>query len=149
MSRLLVSTAWLLLLLPGTGSSQTAPTKPPSKSPYLVELPIPAHLIPCDLSLWRGSFSITRVAYDREANQVVFLLKALRDFKVTDDGFESIKFFDEDNVDLIQKKNVKIVPDATQLKRGEATRARMDVPEVEILRQTRRAAAVASGFFMK
>jgi hypothetical protein len=119
------------------------------KSTDQIKLPIPGFDVPCNVSLWNGSFTVKKMTHDRENNQIVFVLEAVRNFTFQDDGFESIKFYDEDGVDMIKKKNVQFDPVPRTLKRGEATRARMDVPDEKILQQTRKCTAVASGFFKK
>ncbi len=130
MRRCLVLTALLLMLLHSYSWSQAVQSKQKGNSkskrlpPNSVKLPIPDYDIVCNLSLWKGSFVVTKVTYDKDENQVVFLLRALRDFTFKDDGFESIKFFDEDDVDMIKQKNVKFDPEPKKgLKRGERTRA--------------------------
>jgi len=119
------------------------------KSSYQVKLPIPDFAITCNASLWQGSFTIKKVSYDNDKKQVVFVLEAVRNFTFQDDGFESIKFYDEDGVDMIQRKNIQFDADPKALKLGESTRARMDVPGAEVLKQTKKCATVASGFFKK
>lgn len=133
-----------------TATDKTAPSQTNNgKSTGPVKLPIPGFDITCNTSLWNGAFTIKKMTYDKENNQIVFVLEATRDFTFKDDGFESIKFYDEDGVDMIRKKNVQFEVDPKTLKSGEATRARMDVPDEKILKQTKKCTAVASGFFMK
>jgi hypothetical protein len=115
----------------------------------LVKLPIPDHEIECDLGLWKGNFTITKISYDKDDNELVFILKAVRDFSFTDDGFRSIKFFDQDDVDMVNKQNLSFDPEPKGLKRGESTRARLTLPDEEILKKTKRCAAVPTGFFQK
>jgi len=115
----------------------------------MVKLPIPDQNIECDLGLWKGNFTITKITYDKDDNEIVFILKAVRDFSFTDDGFRSIKFFDEDDVDMVNKQNLNFDPEPKGLKRGESTRARLTLPDEDVLKKTKRCAAVPTGFFQK
>jgi len=115
----------------------------PAPSGRIVKLPIPDHEIPCDMAFWHESFTLVKMTYDKDENQIVFILKANADYK-GDQGFECIKFYDEDDVDMIHKHNVTLNPPARDVKPGESTRARMDIPDDEILKKTKRAAAFSS-----
>ena len=111
---------------PGSAAvSETDKTKPATKPEgnigYMVKLPIPDADVTCNLSLWKGSFTIKKMTYDNDKKQVVFVLEAVRDFTFEDDGFEAIKFYDEDGVDMIQKKNITYDADPRKLKAGEST----------------------------
>jgi hypothetical protein len=131
-------------------TDKTAPAQTDKgKSTDQIKLPIPDSDITCNVSLWRGAFNVKKVTYDTENKQIIFVLEAMRNFTFKDDGFDSIKFYDEDGVDLIRKKNVQFEVAPKDLKSGESTRARMDVPDARILKQTKKCTAVASGFFMK
>src|SRR5262245_41373778 len=91
---------FLMVVWAGDVVSQTSPGQK-NTNPYVFKLPIPEFDIPCDVSVWKGSFQITKVSHNKDEGKVVFLLKTLKQFKFTDDGFTApLRFFDEDNVSL-------------------------------------------------
>jgi hypothetical protein len=131
-----------LLVLQGHAFSGLSDREPVPSGRY-VKLPIPDHEIPCDMAFWHASFTLVKMTYDKDENQIVFILKANADYK-GDQGFECIKFYDEDDVDMIHKHNVTLNPPARDVKPGESTRARMDIPDDQILKKTKRAATFSS-----
>jgi hypothetical protein len=113
-----------------------------------IKLPIPDHEIPCDVSVWKDSFTILKVTHDQDNNQVVFLLKTKRAFKFTDDGFTApLRFYDEDGVSLVKDANLKFEAKLTTLKVGENTRLYLTLPDEDTLKKTKKCQAVIKGFF--
>src|SRR5262249_3004329 len=108
----------LTVALVADASAQTS-SKDKTKTPAgaSIKLPIPDYEIPCDISVWKDSFTVLKVTHDKDNNQVVFLLKTKRAFAFTDDGFVApLRFFDEDGVNLVNDTNLKFEADITKLK---------------------------------
>jgi hypothetical protein len=149
MRRLISWTAFgLAIALAADATAQTS-SKDKTKSPAgSIKLPIPDYEIPCDVSVWKDSFTILKVSHDKDNNQVVFLLKTKRAFAFTDDGFVApMRFFDEDGVNLVNEANLKFEADITKLKVGENTRMYLTLPDEDTLKKTKKCQAVIKGFF--
>jgi hypothetical protein len=139
----------LAIALASDAPAQTS-SKDKNKTPAgaTLKLPIPDFEIPCDVSVWKDSFTILKVTHDKDNNQVVFLLKTKRAFAFTDDGFTApLRFFDEDGVNLVNDANLKFEADITKLKVGENTRLYLTLPEEDTLKKTKKCQAVIKGFF--
>ncbi len=136
------------VVIQGAAADKTGGPKP--AGPYLIKLPIPDRNIPVDLSVWKGSFLVTKVAYEPDERKVVFTLKTERAFQFTDDGFVApLRLFDEEGVNLASEKetNLKFEGDITKLKVGDTTRMYLALPDEEILKKVKRGQAIIKGFF--
>jgi hypothetical protein len=149
-----LSTAVLLGLalafLSHGASAADKTTDKKTTNPYQMKLPVPDLDIPVDLTVWKGSFQITKVTYDADERKVVFLLKTQRAFQFTDDGFVApLRFFDEDGVNLVagDGTNLKFESDITKLKVGEMTRIYLTLPDEDTLKKAKKGQAVIKGFF--
>jgi hypothetical protein len=114
------------------------------------KLPVPDHAIPMDLSAWRQNLVIKKMTYNKDDNQVVFLVQAKKNFAFTDDGYDApFEFLDEDGVSMTQAKNLKWDKVPKDLRFGELTRVYLELPDDEILDKAKKARAVVKGFFNK
>jgi hypothetical protein len=114
------------------------------------QLPLPNYKIPMDLSAWKQNFAIVKITYKEDDNQIVFLLKAKRNFTFKDDGYDApFAFLDQDGVNLVSSKNLTWEHEPKGLRMGESTRATLQVPDEETLQKTKKAKAVVKGFFNK
>jgi S1-C subfamily serine protease len=115
------------------------------------KLPVPKYnKIPMDLSAWKRTFTIQKITYDPENEELVFLVKAKKNFAFTDDGYDHpFEFLDEDGVNMTNVKNLKWDKDPKGLRIGEATRVHLSLPDEEILDKTKKTQAVVQGFFNK
>jgi hypothetical protein len=113
-------------------------------------LPIPDRKIPMDLSAWKKVFTIVRITYKKDDNQVQFLLKAKRNMSFKDDGYDApFAFLDQDNVNLVTQKNLTWEHEIKNMRMGESTRATLELPDDETLQKTKKAKAIVKGFFNK
>jgi hypothetical protein len=114
------------------------------------KLPIPDHSIPMNISAWKKVFTIEKITFDKENNQVVFLVKAKKNFTFKDDGYDAtFEFLDDEGVSLTKGKNVTWEKEPKELRNGEKTRATLEIPDEETLQKTKKARAVVKGFFNK
>jgi hypothetical protein len=114
------------------------------------KLPIPSYKIPANLSAWKKVFAIEKITYDKDNNQLVFLVKAKRNFTFKDDGYDApFEFVDKEGVSLNKEKNLKWEKEPKELRIGEKTRVTLDIPDEETLQKTKQARAVVKGFFNK
>ena len=114
------------------------------------KLPIPGHSIPTNISGWKKVFTIEKITFDKENNQVVFLVKAKKNFTFKDDGYDAtFEFLDDEGVSLTKGKNVTWDKEPKELRNGEKTRVMLEVPDDETLQKTKKARAVVKGFFNK
>jgi hypothetical protein len=119
-------------------------------TPVYVDLPIPDHDIPCNIGAWRGSFTLLRMDYEKKDKdrQIVFLLRTERKFTFGDDGFTAtLRFLDEDNVNMVEGKNLRFANDITKLRIGDVTRLYLTLPDEGVLNKTKKCEAVNKGFF--
>ena len=114
------------------------------------KLPVSDHKIPMDLSAWKRVFSITKTSYNKDDNNIVFLVKAKKTFNFQDDGYDApFQFIDKDGVNLTTQKNVTWEHDVKTLRIGEATRVTLELPDEETLGKAKKCKAVVKGFFNK
>jgi hypothetical protein len=113
-------------------------------------LPIPGYKLPMNLSAWRRNLTVQKVTYNKEDNQVVFLVKAKKNFTFKDDGYDAIfEFLDEEGVNLVKEKNLTWDKPPKDLRVGESTRVYLNAPDEDILNKTKKTRAVVKGFFNK
>jgi hypothetical protein len=114
------------------------------------KLPIPGHPISVNLTAWKKVFTIEKVSYDKENSQIIFLVKAKRNFTFKDDGYDAtFEFLDDEGVSLTKGKNLTWDKEPKELRNGEKTRVTLDIPDDETLEKTKKARAVVKGFFNK
>ncbi|HEV3237351.1 MAG TPA: hypothetical protein VGZ25_10210 [Gemmataceae bacterium] len=114
------------------------------------KLPIPGHPIPVNFSPWKKVFAIEKVTFDKEDNQLVFLVKAKKNFTFTDDGYDAtFEFIDDQGVSLTKGKNLSWEKEPKELRNGEKTRVTLEIPDEETLAKTKKARVVVKGFFNK
>jgi hypothetical protein len=114
------------------------------------KLPIPDQQIPMNISAWKKVFAIEKISYDKENNQVVFLVKAKKNFTFKDDGYDAtFEFLDDEGVSLTKGKNLSWEKEPKELRNGEKTRVTLEIPDDETLQKTKKARAVVKGFFNK
>jgi hypothetical protein len=114
------------------------------------KLPVPKYKIPMDLSAWKRTFTIQKVTYDPESEELVFLVKSKKNFTPFDDGYDHpFEFLDEDGVNMTSAKNLKWDKDPKGLRMGELTRIHLSLPDEEILEKAKKCQAVVQGFFNK
>jgi hypothetical protein len=110
----------------------------------------PTTRFPWTVSAWKKVFTIEKITFDKENNQVVFLVKAKKNFTFKDDGFDAtFEFLDDEGVSLTKGKNLSWDKEPKELRNGEKTRVALEVPDDEILQKTKKARAVVKGFFNK
>jgi hypothetical protein len=140
----------ILLLVLLAADSNTAWSQKSESKQSGDKLPIPDHAIPMNLSAWKKTFVIEKVSFDKENNQVVFLVKAKKNFTFKDDGYDAtFEFLDEEGVSLTKGKNVSWEKEPKELRNNEKTRVTLDVPDEETLQKTKKSRAVVKGFFNK
>jgi hypothetical protein len=114
------------------------------------KLPIPNYKIPMNISAWKKVFAVEKITYDKENNQVVFLVKTKRNFTFKDDGYDAtFEFLDAEGVSLTKGKNLSWEKEPKELRNGEKTRVTLEIPDEETLEKTKKARAVVKGFFNK
>jgi hypothetical protein len=127
--------------------SQATKAKPAPKGD---RLPIPDHALPMNLAAWKQVFIIQKMTYNKEDGEILFLVKAKKNFAFTDDGYDApFEFLDEDGVNLVNEKNLRWEKEPKELRAGEVTRVYLTVPDDEILEKTKKTRAVVKGFFNK
>jgi hypothetical protein len=130
-----------------TAWSQKADSK---QTPKGDKLPIPDRSISMDLSAWKKVFTVEKITYNKDDNEVVFLLKAKKNFTFKDDGYDApFEFLDAEGVSLTKDKNVTWEKEPKDLRAGDKTRATLNIPNDETLDKTKKSRAVVKGFFNK
>jgi hypothetical protein len=115
-------------------------------SPRGDQLPVPDRAIPMDLSAWKPNLVIKKMTYNKDDNQVVFVVQAKKNFTFTDKGYDApFEFLDEEGVSMTQGKNLRWEKEPRKLRQGEATRVYLELPDDEILTKAKKARAVVNG----
>jgi hypothetical protein len=127
------------LLLSVGAPAQTGKTKTPPKDAAPKTLPVEGYELPLDVSSWDKAFQVVKITYDKDANEVIFLLKTKDDYAAKQQT--TFGFFDEDDVNLVKKPNVKFEPALNTLIKGESTRCHLSLPDEEILKKTKKVTA--------
>lgn len=144
---------FVLVALLGYGSNEARPQSKKDSTAKKTsdnKFPVPDFEIPMDLKAWKTNFIIQKITYNKDDNQIVFLVKAKKNFTFTDDGYDHpFEFIDEDGVSLSKEKNLKWEKEAKGLRMGEVTRVTLEVPDEDTLKKAKKCQAVVRGFFNK
>ena len=142
----------LVFVFPPRPAHSQSRNAPPENSSSKNEntLPVPGYRIPMDIKAWKRTLTVVKMTYSKDDNNITFLVKAKRNFSFQDDGYDAIfEFLDKDGVNMVKTKNVSWEDPPKSLRANQVTRVTLELPDEDILKETKKAQAVVKGFFNK
>jgi hypothetical protein len=110
--------------------------KADAKVPEKTKLPVEKYDLPLDLSGGSKFFEFLKMKYDKDANQIVFVVKTKSGFQ--GGGQLRFAFLDEDDVDVNKDNEPKFNPTLDRVVAGENTRMHLTLPAEDVLKKTKR-----------
>lgn len=113
-----------------------ADDKKGDKVPDKTKLPVDKYDLPLDLTAGSKFFEFLKMKYDKDDNQLVFVVKTKAGFQ--QGGQLRFTFLDEDEVNLNKDNHPKFDPPLDRVTTGENTRIYLLLPGEDILKKTKK-----------